>query len=117
LCISSNQLDELTLKELSSVLKDAIRAKQNLIFSSITEHQKRKVVKVLQSLHQVVVMSGKDATDELAMIQADIPVAMGLSGTDGAKDKAHIILADDNFNSIVNSIEEGRGIYENMKVM
>lgn len=117
LCISSNQLDELSLKELTAVLKDAIKAKQNLIFSSITELQKRKVVKVLQSLHQVVVVSGKDATDELAMIQADIPVAMGLSGTDGAKDKADIVLADDNFASIANSIEEGRGIYENMKVV
>ena len=114
--ITSQEIDNMGSKGLTNYLREAINDKKNMVFSQITDHQKKKVVKSLQSLDQVVVMTGRDASDESGMAQSDIPVAFGMSATDGALDKAAIILADDNFDSIVNAIEEGRGIYENMKV-
>jgi len=114
-CISSSLLDSSSHKDLVATLKEAIKTKRNLVFSSVSENQKRRLVKTLQSLGQVVLVTGKDSSDEPALAQADIPVVMGVCGTDGAKDIASLILSEDNFACIVDAIEEGRGIYENMK--
>src|SRR3990167_9079494 len=72
--LTGSDIEGLNTKELTSMLKDAVNRKKPMVFSSIHEFQKKKIVKVLQSLNQVVVVTGKDATDEPALLQSDIPV-------------------------------------------
>jgi len=107
--ISGVELENLPDEDLKTALKGEV------IFARVAPEQKYRVVCSLQEMGEIVAVTGDGVNDAPALKKADIGVAMGISGTDVAKEAADMILTDDNFASIVRAIEEGRAVYSNIR--
>jgi sodium/potassium-transporting ATPase subunit alpha len=108
--ITGSQLEGMTILQLQEEISRGVR-----VFARTTPDQKMKIVAALKAMEKVVAMTGDGVNDAPALKAADIGVAMGLQGTDVARESAQIILLDDNFASIVDGVEEGRTVYENIR--
>jgi len=103
------QIDALNEAQLKSVIEDTD------VFARVSPEHKMRIVDALQANNEVVAMTGDGVNDAPAIKRADIGVAMGITGTDVAKETADMVLTDDNYASIVAAVEQGRIIYANIR--
>jgi len=106
--VTGKAMMEISDKELIVV------ADRTTVFARVTPEQKLRLVEAMQAKGHVVAMTGDGVNDAPALKRADIGVAMGITGTDVAKEAADMVLTDDNFASIEAAVEEGRGIFDNL---
>jgi P-type Ca2+ transporter type 2C len=107
--ITGEMIDKLNDKQLQEAVKDVS------IFSRVIPEHKMRIVKALQANGEIVAMTGDGVNDAPALKQAEIGIAMGKRGSEVSREAADLILMDDNFTTIVDTIEDGRRIYDNIK--
>jgi len=107
--MTGHQLDDYSDEELMPILAKV------KIFARTSPVHKYRLVKLLQNQGEIVAVTGDGVNDVLALKQADVGVAMGITGTDVAKETAHMIITDDNFATLVGAVEEGRNIFNHIK--
>ena len=107
--ISGSELSEMDDQALKQVLQGEV------VFARMAPEQKYRIVCALQEMGNIVAVTGDGVNDSPALKKADIGIAMGITGTDVAKEAADMILSDDNFATIVRAIEEGRTVYNNIR--
>lgn len=108
-CISGAELDRMD----DAALKE--RAETAAVFSRVSPDHKVRIVRALKENGSIVAMTGDGVNDAPSLKAADVGIAMGQTGTDVAKQAADMVLTDDDFATIEKAIEEGRGVYENIK--
>ena len=107
--VEGRELDKLTDEKWDKVVRT------KMIFARVTPEQKLKIVDILKKQNETVAVTGDGVNDILALKRADIGIAMGIRGSDVARDSSDMVLLDDNFASIIKAIQQGRRVFTNLK--
>ncbi|MDD3160264.1 MAG: HAD-IC family P-type ATPase, partial [Candidatus ainarchaeum sp.] len=103
-----DELDKLSDKEFESIVEKVV------VYARTSSIHKTRIVEMLKKKGHVVAMTGDGINDALAIKKADVGIAMGISGTEVTKEASDVVLEDDNFNTIIEAVKEGRGAYKNI---
>ena len=107
--ITGEEMSRMTDRELENAAREAS------VFARVSPADKLRIVRAYKRLGHIVTMTGDGVNDAPAIKEADIGVAMGITGTDVTREAADMVLLDDNFATLVSAVEQGRGIYANIR--